>query len=129
MSVTIHLPTDLEKRLKQRAAAEGVHLDDYIVKTLEAQVSSDTILNSKQRELVLLKKINLGIPTETWERYNDLIEKRQEELISPEELEELIEITTRIEAANAERMPYLVELAQLRQVSLETVFQQLGLQN
>lgn len=129
MSVTIHLHTDLEKRLQQRAAAEGVHLDDYIVKTLEAQVSSGTISNSKQRELELLQKINLGIPTEMWERYNVLIEKRREELLLPEELEELIEITTRIEAANAERMPYLVELAQLRQVSLETVFQQLGLQN
>lgn len=129
MSITIQIEENLEKRLRQRAAAEGVHLDDYIVKTLEAQVSSSATAANKQRELELLQKINLGIPSELWEHYNALVEKRQEEKLEPEELEELIAISNRIEEANAQRLPYLIELAQLRQVSLETVFQQLGLQN
>ncbi len=129
MSITIHIKEDLEKRLRQRAEAEGYHLDDYIVKMLESQVQSEAASKNKERELELLQKINLGLPAELWERYAVLKEKRQEENLLPEEQEELIAISDQIEEANARRMPYLIELAQLRQVPLETIFRQLGLQN
>lgn len=129
MSITIHIREDLEKRLRQHAAAEGVHLDDYITQLLEAQVPSSATPSHEQRELILLQKINLGLPHELWERYAALKQKRQEETLLPEEQEELIAISDRIEEANAQRMPYLIELAQLRKVSLNTLLQQLGLQN
>ncbi len=129
MSITIHIKEDLEKRLRQRADAEGVHLADYITKMLEAQLPPAATPAPEQREMELLQKINLGLPTELWQRYANLQEKRQSETLLPEEQAELITISDRIEAANAERMPYLIELAQLRQVSLETLLHQLGLQN
>jgi hypothetical protein len=129
MSITIHIKEDLEKWLRQRAEAEGYHLDDYIVKMLESQALPEASKEKKERELELLQKINLGVPAAIWERYSFLKEKRDSETLLPEELEELISISDRIEEANATRLPHLIELAQLRQVSLEALLRQLELQN
>ncbi len=131
MSITIHIQEDLENRLRQRADAEGVHIADYITKMLEAQIPSYTAPLQEQRpvEVELLQKINLGLSPAFWERYAVLKEKRQGEALLPQEQEELIHLSDQIEEANANRMPYLIELAQIRQISLETLFQQLGLQN
>ncbi|MEZ5044153.1 MAG: hypothetical protein R2828_35775 [Saprospiraceae bacterium] len=129
MSITINIKSDLEKRLRQRAAAEGFHLDDYIVKMLESQVQSDANSMEEQREIELLQKINMGLSVELWERYLVLKGKREQENLLPEEQEELIAISDRIEEANALRMPYLIELAQLRHIQLPDLLQQLDLQN
>lgn len=129
MSITIHIQEDLEKRLRQRAAAEGVHLDDYIAQLLEAQVPPSAASSEQQRELMLLQKVNVGLPQDMWERYAILKQKRQAEALLPEEQEELIAISDHIEEINAQRMPYLIELAQLRRISLETLMEQIGLQN
>lgn len=86
-------------------------------------------METKARESELLQKINLSLPAEIWQRYAELKEKRQNETLLPEEHTELIAITDRIEEANAQRMPYLIALAQLRQVTLETIIGQLELQN
>ncbi|MBL7794081.1 MAG: hypothetical protein JNK77_17260 [Saprospiraceae bacterium] len=129
MSITIHIKEDLEKWLRQRAEAEGYHLDDYIVKMLEAQAQHKAGLEYKERELELLQKINLGLPADIWVRYAELKEKRQFETLLPDEWTELIDITDRIEVANAQRMPYLIELARLRQISLDQLIQQLDIQN
>jgi len=128
MSITIHIKEDLEKYLRQRAAAEGYPIDDYIAKMLESQIPLKTRKGRTQHELALLQKINLGLPVETWERYEVLKKKRQDETLLPGEYEELIAISNSIEEANARRMPYLVELSNLRQLPLETLFQELGLQ-
>ncbi len=129
MSITIHIKEDLEKYLRQRAAAEGYPLDDYIAKILELQLPSKATQSSKQQELELLQKISLGIPAIVWERYEELKKKRLDETLSPSEHKELISISDSIEEANARRMPYLVELSKLRQLPLETLFQELGLLN
>ena len=129
MSITINIKSDLEKRLRQRAAAEGFHLDDYIVKMLESQVQSDANSMEEQREIELLQKINMGLSVELWERYLVLKGKREQEILLPEEQKELIAISDRIEEANALRMPYLIELAQLRHIQLPDLLQQLDLQN
>lgn len=129
MSITINIKSDLEKRLRQRAAAEGFHLDDYIVKMLESQVQSEANSMEEQREIELLQKINMGLSVELWERYLVLKGKREQEILLPEEQKELIAISDRIEEANALRMPYLIELAQLRHIQLPDLLQQLDLQN
>ena len=93
MSITINIKSDLEKRLRQRAAAEGFHLDDYIVKMLESQVQSEANSMEEQREIELLQKINMGLSVELWERYLVLKGKREQEILLPEEQKELIAIS------------------------------------
>jgi hypothetical protein len=78
-------------------------------------------------EAQLLQKINAGLPTEVWRRYEELNAKLHEETITPEEHTELLELIDKIELADAERMKHLIELAQLRNVSVEMLMDQLGL--
>jgi hypothetical protein len=59
---------------------------------------------------------------------NTLIKKRQGYTITPEELQELIALTDEAEAFDAARLELISELAQLRQVPLDQLIQQLGLQ-
>ncbi len=127
MSITINIESDLMERLAKLAAAKGFQLDDFIVKMLEEQISPQQLSVDEKRQLELLEKINMGLPIVLWERYATLKVKRQEETMTPSEQAELIDITDQIEQANAARMPFLIELAQLRNISLESLFQELDL--
>jgi hypothetical protein len=79
------------------------------------------------KELDLLKEINLGVSTDTWSEYHTLIGKRQAEILTEEEQQQLIAISDRLEAANVRRMKALIELSGLRGQSLSTVMQELGI--
>ena len=127
MSITINIESDLKARLGKLAAAQGYQLDDFIVKMLEEQVTPYELTVDQKRDLELLQKINLGLPVSLWERYDQLKEKREAELLSEAEQHELIEISDQIEESNAARMPFLIELAKLRKISLETLLEQLDL--
>jgi hypothetical protein len=76
-------------------------------------------------EADLLQKINQGLPPEVWERYHQLVAKRRAETLTPSEHTELIRLSDQIELANARRLEHLVELARLRQISLDTLMDQL----
>jgi hypothetical protein len=78
-------------------------------------------------EAQLLRKINEGLPAATWKRYRDLVAKRRAETLTVTEHVELISISDQIEEKNAERIGYLVELAQLRNTTLDEVMIQLGI--
>lgn len=82
-----------------------------------------------KNETRLLKKINQGIKPEIRNRYNVLNTKLQDASLTPEEQQELITLTDQIELADAERMRNLVKLAQLRQVSVDTLMETLGLRH
>jgi hypothetical protein len=58
-------------------------------------------------------------------RYNELLSKLAEEKITDAEHREFIELTTLAEAKNAERLKYLVQLAQLWQTSVHEVMDRL----
>ncbi len=80
-----------------------------------------------EREAELLEKINQGPPAAAQKRYDELRAKLQTDSITPAEYEELLELIDQIEMADAERMRHLIELAQLRQVSLDELKNQLGI--
>ena len=80
-----------------------------------------------QEESELLLKINEGVPDEVRLRFRLLREKMQGEVITQEEHEELINLTDQIETSDVERLQNLIKLAQLRNVSLDTVMDQLEL--
>jgi hypothetical protein len=80
-----------------------------------------------ERESTLLMKINKAIPTTLQKRYELLLTKNREETITPEEHEELLKIITKIETKNAERLEYLIELSQIRNMSLDALMRQLHL--
>ena len=77
----------------------------------------------------MLKEINSGFPTEFWADYRQLIKKRKSAVIKAEELEQLIEMTDKVERKNVERLERLVALAQLRAMPLLELMQSLGIQS
>ena len=83
-------------------------------------------LSTDESELLL--KINQGISPDMQARFDSLVAKRQAEMLTPEEQRELIALTEQIEAADAERMACLSELARIRGMSLDALMEALGIQ-
>ena len=105
-------------------------MNDYVLNAvqecLQRDQKNDTlVLGIKESQL--LQKIDQGISPETWQRYHELIEKRRQETLTPEELEQLIQLSDQLEQLNAKRMGALVKLAQFRQIPLRSLMKQLGI--
>jgi HicB family len=129
MSIQIQINPSLESRLREKANNKGMALNQFISQFLENTFPNTSTLQPtvSEREAVLLQQINLDIPAENWELYLNLKEKRQNNTLSPKEKERLIGLTEEIEKANAKRITVLAELAQLRNVSIRILMEQLGL--
>ncbi len=80
-----------------------------------------------QREAELLQEINRGLPLAVQRRYDELNTKLHEEQLTSEEHQELLALIDPVELADAERLKHLIELAQLRGVSLDTLMDELGI--
>lgn len=80
-----------------------------------------------KRETELFLEINDGFNEGFWHRYNELREKLEEETMTPVENEEFLEMNEMVEAKNVVRLRSVAELAQLRQISVPDLMNQLGL--
>lgn len=78
-----------------------------------------------QIETELLRKINHAAPPEIQKRYNHLIKKRKNESLNEPEHQELIELTAYMENQNVQRLGYLLELAKIKNKSLDEILDQL----
>ena len=78
-------------------------------------------------ETELLLKINRGIAQNIQQRYRVLINKRKQETLTEQEYRELLRLTDKVEIHQAQRLDYLAQLAQLRQISLNDLMTQLGI--
>jgi hypothetical protein len=78
-------------------------------------------------ETDLLQQINQGLPLTIHPRYEELNAKLHVETITPAEHEELLQLSDELEQADAERLRHLIALAQLRQVPIDTLMDQLGI--
>lgn len=83
------------------------------------------ILSADESRLLLA--INQAISVELQERYHYLLMQRDANALTSEEYSELITLGDRIENLEAERLGNLLQLAQLRQVSLDQLMIDLGL--
>lgn len=80
-----------------------------------------------EQESTLLQQINKGLSLAEQARIDLLIEKRQAETLTEPELAELIALSNRVEEIQVERLSALIELAALRNVSLESLKESLTL--
>ncbi len=72
-------------------------------------------------ETTLLQQINKALTSIEQERMDTLIGKRQAETLTKAELTELIELGDLIEDIQVERLSALIELAAVRNISLESL--------
>lgn len=78
-------------------------------------------------EAELAEQIQHALPPDIQQRYRDLREKLQAEMLTDPEYQELLTLSDTVEQADVDRLRRLITLAQMRQVSLPDLMQQLGL--
>ncbi len=117
-------PDQLLKALEQLPLTE---LDSFVAQILSLRAQRDpSRLSSTEAELLV--QINQGLSIDLRQRFDELVNRRQSDTISSDELSELILLTDQIEAFDAQRITYLADLARLRKVSLSELMHYLGIQ-
>ena len=99
----------------------------FLVETEGTIKASKKPPSLSKEETRLLLKINEGLPEETQLRYNELLKKLTEAKITAPEHKEFLQLTTQVEAKNAERLKYLFQLANLWDISVDDVMERLGI--
>lgn len=129
MTLTIDLTPEMERKLWDEAAREGMDPKGFILNTLQERLGQNrrATPHLSQEETELLLQINAGLPEETWQRYHALVARRKAETLTAAEHSELIALSNQVEVDNARRIKYLTDLAKLRQTPLESVMKSLGI--
>lgn len=131
--MTIELAPDLEERVRVEANAAGVDANSWVVEALVSRLLKPTSDPSKAtrfspEESRLLLEINKGLSESTWLRYRELVQRRDAELLTPAEYDELIGLSDLIEEAHANRMECLAQLAELRGVTMKELMAELSIE-
>ena len=89
-------------------------------------IAARKVKSLSQRETELLKVINDNMPNKLQLAYETLMLKLNNENISEKEHQELLKIVAKVEAHKVKKVEYMVELAQLRKISLKQLAIQLN---
>lgn len=130
MPLSVKVPPDIEKRVRRRAADEGVDPQGLVVETLRRQFRPRRAAKPKALDAVetkLFERINSVVPTETRRRYDELVKKCRNNRISKADHVELLRLTDVVEIAHADRIAAVVELAKYRGVDFDELLDELGL--
>jgi hypothetical protein len=126
VQITSQVNIGLDQLLSGVSQLETTDLEQFVnqVNCLLAQRRAPSL---PHRETELLEQINQGLPENLQQRYDVLQIKLQDEVITPEEHQELLSLIDTVEQASADRLRSLIELSQLREVSLDNLMGQLGI--
>ena len=101
---------------------------ERFVQQVNALIIQKKTMDKSYRERFLLGKINQTVLSkEKIERYQKLVQKLEAETISKAEYKEFMKLSEVEEQLRYERLTYLVELAQLKSISLPQLMDNLGL--
>ncbi len=123
MSVTITLPEDLEHRVIEDAARQGLPVEELVNRELRNLWPPQELSESK-----LLMEINDGFPSAFWERYKTLRALLDEHTLTGSDHDEFLKMVNLVEQKQATRLEALAQLAKLRGVTLSTIIRTLGLE-
>lgn len=124
VQITSQVSTD--ELLHSVASLPAAELEQFVARvlTLRARLKAPSI---PEQEAQLLSRINAGLSSSQQQRFAELDQKRQDETLTDGEHLELLALNELIEQRNVERIQSLNKLAQLRQISLTTLMQNLGI--
>lgn len=115
--------SDLLKGVEQ---LEKQDLEEFVHKVLEIRARR-LVRNYKHEEVTLIEQAKIGLSEAEKLSLENFAAKSQEGTLSPNEREDYLALTEKMELLNNQRLAALGKLAQLRNVSLEAVMEQLGL--
>jgi hypothetical protein len=126
VQITSQISISLDQLLSGVSQLETTDLEQFVgqVSSLLAQRKAPSL---PRRETELLELINQGLPENIQSRYDELQIKLHHETIAPEEHQELLSLIDPVEQVTVDRLRSLIELSQLRQVSLDELMTQLGI--
>lgn len=127
VQVTSQINIELDQLLNGVAQLETAELEKF-VEQVNVLLARRKVATLSQPEAELLQQINQGLPADIQHRYTELKTKQHAETLTPEEHQELLTLIDRVEQVDGDRLQHLIKLAQLRQVSLPDLMQQLGMQ-
>jgi hypothetical protein len=101
---------------------------EYFIRELNALAIKKRLLDKGKQDKALLRKINQAVlPEPLMERYISLQEKMEVDNLSDTEYQELLSLVDKEEKVRNKRFQYLLELSQLRNISLTELMNKLGL--
>ncbi len=101
---------------------------ESFISGLNALVTRKRVTDSNKRNKFLLQKINQTVlPEQAIERYTLLQDKMELDTLTETEYKELLILVNQEEKVRNKRFQYLLELAQLRDITLTQLMNQLGL--
>jgi hypothetical protein len=126
---TIHVEAEVSTRELLQAVEQlsPAELEQFVAQVNRLRVRRQ-VPRSAASEAELLATINEGLPEALRQRSKELIAKRHAETLTPEEYSELLRLTEEVEQREARRVHALVDLARLRQLSLDGLMSALGMQ-
>ena len=125
-TVQITSEVSTEQLLHSVANLPANDLEAFVTKvlTLRAKLKAPRISNT---EVQLLTQINQGLSAQEQARWTQLEQRRQAETLRPEEHQELLKLNDQMEQLNVVRIQALTKLAFIRQISITTLMQNLGI--
>lgn len=123
--VQVDADLSLDQLLQAVEQLSRPELEEFVPRVVAVRAKRQAPILSKT-ESTLLSQINQGLPADVQARYDYLIARREEETLSPDEYAELLRLTQQMEALQARRVGYLAELAQIRNISLTQLIDDLG---
>jgi len=127
MTLVLELPPEIELKVREVASAEGLDVMAFLREMTEAGLRHYDPARPLT-EVDLLARINRsGFSEAFWEHFRALAAKREAGTLTPEEHKELLWHTEQTEYRNAERLPYLFQLAALRGMTVQALMTQLRL--
>lgn len=122
----MNLPPSRENLLQAAERLPTSELTDLIQDLLRLQAQRQAPVLPRS-EAELLQQINQGLSSEQQVRYEQLIENRLAETLTPAEHQELMQLNQIVEQQNVARIKNMISLAQLRQITLPQLMAELGI--
>lgn len=126
LQVNSQIELNIDDVLNGIAQLDNEELEQFTSKVVAIHAKR-RIPSLSKTESELLMKINHGVEQEVRGRYEFLNQKLHDDDISEDEHQELLNIINQIESADAERIHAMIELSQLRNVSIDRLTEQLGI--
>ncbi len=125
--IIIQSQLPFEQLIQTVEQLDSSELEQLIAQTIKVKTKRK-ILSLPNDQSLLLQQITQYIPDQLQDRYDFLISKRQDNTLTDQEYQELINLGEHIEAIDVKRLENLTELAKLRQTSLNELIQEFQLQ-
>ena len=127
MTLVIDLPSEIESKAREAAHAEGLEVSAFLREAAEARLRLFDPTGPLTEADLLMRLNQSGFPEAFWNRFRALAAKSHTEALTPEEQQELVWHTEQTENRDAQRLPYLFQLAEQRGITVQTLMTQLGL--